>query len=141
MQQAGGFVMRLAVAALAALLALPAAAQQTSGTIVIESMMEGRKTITPDWAAINAEPLGSKGNPVRVHMPRGQHAYLSRLICANGATPQFRRVGNFGLGVYGTIIDGYDVDCAGTKHLVYMDMYHPDYIEPRAVPGFTIRAP
>jgi len=133
--------MRLVLALAAALLALPAVAQQTSGSIVIESVLEGRKTITPDWATINAVPLGEKGNPVRVHMPPGQHAYLSRLVCSNGAPPTFRRVGNFGVGVYGTVIDGYDVDCAGTKRLVYMDMYHPDYIERRPVPGFTIRAP
>ena len=133
--------MRFALTVLAALLSLPAAAQQTSGSIEIESPLEGRKTITPDWAAINAVPLGSKGNPVRVHTPNGQRTYLARLICPSGSPPAFRRVGNFGLGVYGTIIDGYDVDCAGTKSMVYMDMYHPDYIEKRAVPGFTIRAP
>lgn len=133
--------MRFALALAVALLALPAGAQQSSGSIVIESMMEGRKTITPDWAAINALPLGDKGNPVRVYMPPGQRAYLSRLVCAGGGTPVFSRVGSFGIGPYGTIVDGYDVDCAGTKRLVFMDMYHPEYVEPRAVPGFTIRAP
>lgn len=133
--------MRLALALVVTLLALPAAAQQTSGSIEIESVLDGRKTITPDWAAINAVPLGSKGNPVRVYRPTGQRVYLSRLACADGSTPQFQRVGSFGVGVYGTIIDGYDVDCAGKKQLVYMDMYHPDYIERRPVPGFTIRTP
>jgi hypothetical protein len=134
--------MRLALTLAAALLALPAAAQQTSGSIEIESVMEGgRKTITPDWAAINAVPLGGKGNPVRVYRPMGQRAYLSRLVCPGGASPVFQRVGSFGRGVYGTIIDGYDVDCSGTKHMVFMDMYHPDYVELRPVPGFTIRAP
>ena len=132
--------MRLALALAAALLTLPATAQQTSGSIEIQTF-EGRKTITPDWQAINALPLGDKGNPVRVNTPRGQHAYLSRLACPDGAPPTFRRVGNFGIGVYGTIIDGYDVDCAGTKRMVFMDMYHPEYVERRPVPGFTIREP
>ncbi len=118
-----------------------AAAQQTSGPIEIESMMEGKKTITPDWQAINAQKLGDRGNPVRVHRPPGQHAYLRRLICADGSSPAFRRVGSFGAGPYTTIIDGYEVDCAGTKSVVFMDMYHPGYIETRPVPGFTIRAP
>jgi hypothetical protein len=133
--------MRLALAALIASLAVWSAyAQQTSGSIEIQSF-EGRKTITPDWQAINALPLGDKGNPVRVLSPRGQYAYLSQLVCPDGATPAFRRVGNFGVGVYGTIIDGYDVNCAGRSSMVFMDMYHPDYVEQRPVPGFTIRTP
>ncbi len=132
--------MRFVLALAAALLALPAAAQQTSGSIEVQTF-EGRKTITPNWQAINALPLGDKGNPVRVHTPPGQRAYLSRLVCTGGGAPAFNRVGSFGIGPYGTIIDGYDVDCAGTKRMVFMDMYHPDYVEPRPVPGFTIRAP
>jgi hypothetical protein len=132
--------MRFVLALAAALLALPAAAQQTSGGIEVQTF-EGRKTITPDWQAINALPLGDKGNPVRVHTPPGQRAYLSRLVCTGGGTPVFSRVGSFGIGPYGTIVDGYDVDCAGAKRMVFMDMYHPGYVEPRAVPGFTIRAP
>jgi hypothetical protein len=133
--------MRLAhVAFIVSLAALPAYAQQTSGSIEVQTF-EGRKTITPDWAAINAVPLGDKGNPVRVSMPPGQHAYLSRLMCPSGGAPTFGRVGSFGVGPYGTIVDGYDVDCTGSKRLVYMDMYHPGYVERRAVPGFTIREP
>lgn len=133
--------MRLALVALiAALAVLPAQAQQTSGSIEIRTL-DGPKTITPDWQAINALPLGDKGNPVRVHTPNGQRAYLSRLACPDGATPTFSRVGSFGRGVYGTIIDGYDVNCAGKSSMVFMDMYHPDYVEKRAVPGFTIRTP
>ena len=59
--------MRLPLVLAAALLASPAIAQQTSGSIEIESVLEGRKTITPDWAAINAVPLGGKGNPRRIN--------------------------------------------------------------------------
>lgn len=132
--------MRLILALAVALLAVPATAQQTSGSIEIRTL-EGPKTITPDWQAINALPLGDKGNPVRVFRPIGQHTYLSRLVCPSGSSPVFQRVGSFGRGVYGTIIDGYDVDCAGTKRMVFMDMYHPDYVEHRPVPGFTIRTP
>lgn len=116
-------------------------AQEASGPIEIESMLEGRKTITPDWQAINAQPLGSRGNPVRVYRPLGQRDYLQRLVCPDGTTPVFRRVGSFGAGPYTTIIDGYDVDCGSTKSVVFMDMYHPGHVERRPVPGFTIRAP
>ena len=47
-----------------------------------------------------AYPLGDKANPVRTDSPRGQKAYLSRLNCANGATPTFGRVCSFGAGPY-----------------------------------------
>ena len=111
--------MRLVLAAMLIGAAGDAAAQQTSGPIQVEGM-EGRKTITPDWAAINARPLGSNGNPVRAHRPAGQRAYLSRLVCADGNPPaSFQRRGSFGPGPYSSIIDGYDVDCAGTKVDIY----------------------
>lgn len=127
----------------AASAAAAAAAPQSSGSIqVFDFMTPGeRRTVSPNWSAINAQPLGSRGNPVRTLMPQGQQAYLRRLICPDGATPTFRRIGNFGVGVYTTVIDGYEVRCGSTVYTVYMDMYHPNYIERRPIPGFTIRPP
>lgn len=87
------------------------------------------------------KPLGSAQNPVRADMPAGQRAYLSRLRCANGRGPAFERIGSFGAGPYGSIIDGYSVTCAGaspTETVVHMDMYHSGHVEAAAVPGFTI---
>ncbi len=92
-------------------------------------------------AAAAAHPLGTMNNPVRAHMPDGQRAYLRRLRCGNGRAPTFHRVGNFGLGVYRNIIDGYKVNCGDASPGevdVYMDMYHPRHVEDRPVPGFTI---
>lgn len=92
-------------------------------------------------AKAQAHPLGSQENPVRADMPQGQRAYLARLRCADGKRPQFERVGSFGVGVYGRIIDGYDVLCDGStpeKSMIFMDMYHPDHREAAAVAGFTI---
>jgi hypothetical protein len=86
-------------------------------------------------------PLGSRENPVRAAMPAGQHAYLRRLRCSDGRAPAFNRVGNFAPGVFGSIIDGYDVRCEGgepVRSLIFMDMYFPGYEEARPVPGFTI---
>ena len=86
-------------------------------------------------------PFGSKQNPVRAEMPEGQHAYLARLRCSDGRAPAFHRIGNYGLGVYGNIIDGYSVDCGSAapgKVEIVMDMYHRGYVEDRPVPGFTI---
>ena len=86
-------------------------------------------------------PLGAKENPARVNMPPGQRAYLARLRCSDGRAPVFERVGNFGPGVYGSIIDGYDVRCltgSPAQSMIYMDMYHPQHSETGAPPGFTI---
>lgn len=91
--------------------------------------------------AARAYPLGSRENPVRADAPMGQHRYLDRLRCTNGSAPTYDRVGNFGLGVFGTIIDGYAVECEGSgpaSTTIYMDMYHEGYSEPEAVPGFSI---
>ena len=87
--------------------------------------------------------LGSRENPVRVNMPKGQHAYLRRLRCADNAAPTFERIGSFGPGVFGSIIDGYRVLCAGGaepgERTIYMDMYHPDHVETAAPPGFAFK--
>jgi hypothetical protein len=85
-------------------------------------------------------PLGSDKNPVRVSGPSGQRAYLSTLRCADGNVPQFYRVGNFGVGAFGNIVDGYDVTCPGSspeKTMVMMDMYHNGRTESRTIAGFT----
>lgn len=89
-----------------------------------------------------AHPLGSEKNPVRADMPQGQRAYLNRLRCADGKRPTYERVGNFGVGVYERVIDGYEVLCEGSspeKTMIYMDMYHPGHQEPVAVAGFSIK--
>lgn len=86
-------------------------------------------------------PLGSSRNPVRADSPIGQRAYLARLRCSDGKPPRFERRGNVGPGVFGNIIDDYQVDCGAAapgQVSVRMDLYHPGYVETRAVPGFTI---
>jgi hypothetical protein len=96
-----------------------------------------------DDALTKAEksPLGSTDNPVRVFEPNGQRGYLGRLRCADGRRPDFNRTGNVGVGVFGNIIDLYEVNChsaAPGKVGIYMDMYFTGAGEQRAVPGFTI---
>jgi hypothetical protein len=105
-----------------------------------ESQVSGRG-LERRIEAASRHPLGSRENPVRAEMPPGQQAYLRRLRCSDGRPPQFSRIGNFGIGVYGNIVDGYRVSCGeaapGTVQ-VYMDMYHRGHVENRPVPGFTI---
>jgi len=95
--------------------------------------------LAPVNGALAQEPLGSKQNPVRSFMPAGEREYLMRLRCPGGVEPRFERVGSFGVGPFGGIIDGYDVHCAkeGTHHMVFMDMYHRGYREMAPPPGFT----
>ena len=82
--------------------------------------------------------FGSKTNPVRCNGPRGERAYLSRLRCADGKAPAFDRIGSYGKGPYGHILDGYNVKCEDKDAVtVFMDMYH-EHVEKEPVPGFTI---
>lgn len=89
-------------------------------------------------------PLGSKLNPVRADMPNGQRAYLARLRCANGTAPTYERIGNVGAGVFGSIIDQFDLRCqnsAPLRSIVFMDMYFAGHVETRPADGFKIAAP
>jgi len=86
-------------------------------------------------------PLGSRKNPVRADAPEGQREYLGRLRCTDGSTPDYRRSGNVGAGVYGYIIDVYVVDCGDVvpgQTEIYMDMYHGGYVEQEVVAGFVM---
>jgi hypothetical protein len=82
-------------------------------------------------------PLGAFLNPVRCDHLEGEWEYLQRLRCRDGKRPWFGRLGSFGSGIYGHIVDGYQVRCARKTQIIYMDLYFPDYRETAAVPGFT----
>lgn len=133
----------LAISTLAMAAAVPASVQAQD----FAELFGGRnapagKELEKLIAEAQAHPLGSKENPVRADMPAGQRAYLNRLRCADGARPSYSRVGSFGAGVYGRIIDGYEVLCKDStpeQSMIYMDMYHPGHKEAAAVAGFTIK--
>jgi hypothetical protein len=53
-------------------------------------------------------------------------------------------VGNLGSGVFGSIVDQYDVRCEGAhppRTIIVMDMYFKGYVEARAIDGFEIAPP
>jgi hypothetical protein len=86
-------------------------------------------------------PLGSERNPVRVDMPAGERAYLSRLRCSDNRAPRFDRDGDIGPGVFGSFVDRYTVRCPHAEPRdtkIYMDMYHPQHDETAAPPGFAL---
>lgn len=136
-------------------LAAPAFAESTGDpitedqpeTIRVKDLLAegGYREVKPNWQEINKHPLGSEGNPVRCDMPSGERLYLQRLRCPGGTHPNFDRKGSVGLGPYSAIMDVYNVECPAADKMepqsIYMDMYHPNYQEKRAVPGFTIDLP
>ena len=127
-----------------AVLALLAVALEGLGPRVAGQSFLVPKTLTEEEQATMAkEPLGSKANPVRCSFPDGEEEYLKRLRCPGGKPPKFKRMGSYGEGPYGTILDGYELNCTKPKRatVVYMDMYHEGFTEKRAVEGFEIVAP
>ena len=91
--------------------------------------------------AAAAHPLGSTANPVRVGGPEGEQAYIARLRCADGSTPQVGARGAGGVGAFGTIVDLYPIDCGAAapgKVALALDMYHEEHREDRPPPGFRI---
>lgn len=86
--------------------------------------------------------LGTEDNPVRCDSPNGEAAYIRRLRDPDGHPPTFMRMGSFGPGPYGNLLDGYElhsVKTPGVIHVdvIYMDMYHPGFVETRPVPGYS----
>lgn len=88
---------------------------------------------------VEQAPLGSTDNPVRCHNPNGERYYLARLVDPQGREIDYGRMGSFGAGPNGNILDGYAVTVGDKKLEVYMDMYHPGYYEERPIPGFYLR--
>jgi hypothetical protein len=118
---------------------------KSSDSIALEAMLSGQsatqgKELDKLIAEADKHPLGSDKNPVRVSGPAGQRAFLNSLRCEDGKVPAYFRVGNFGMGVFGNIVDGYEVTCANSapaKSMVVMDMYHSGRTESRTITGFT----
>lgn len=140
--------MRLPLVAIALFLAAPAIGQKPAGADDHAERILAELGMAPDPAELEAaieraasEPLGSARNPVRVGGPSGEHAYIARLRCADGAAPRVGQRVNDGIGAFGTIVDVYPLDCgdaAPGQVALVMDMYHSAHREDRAPPGFSI---
>jgi hypothetical protein len=138
--------MRKVIPAMVLALALAACAgAQSSEDDDVYGLLSGGRPRGTDIERIAAEaarhPLGSEQNPIRVNMPAGERAYLSRLRCSDGAPPRFERMGSGDASPYGSIVDLYAVRCASgepAESTIWMDMYHPQHDETAAPPGFTL---
>jgi len=84
-------------------------------------------------------PLGSFENPIRCDDPDGERFYLSRLVDPQGREIKFGRMGSYGVGPYGNILDGYFLTFGDQRVEVFMDMYHGGYYEDRPIEGFYLR--
>jgi hypothetical protein len=78
-----------------------------------------------------------KSNPIPVFFPMGETDYLSRLRCSCGMPFDYRRVGSFGPGPDGHVVDGFELTCGTGNHeiVLYMDMYHsgPSSLVPKGL--------
>jgi ankyrin repeat protein len=95
-------------------------------------------TFRNDASRTTTDSLGSFSNPVRCDGPEGEREYLNRLFAPDGTPVSFHRVGSFGAGPYGNLLDGYEVHAVQAQAMVYMDMYHSGHVEAAAVPGFNV---
>lgn len=113
----------------------------------LESIFSGqapRKNLSVgELAEMAKHPLGSAENPVKVQGVEGEYIYLARLRCPEDKPPVVERRGSAGtLSPYGSIMDIYEAVCdAPPAFVIFVDMYHPGYVEQAAVPGFAIVAP
>ena len=113
----------------------------------LESILSGqapRKNLSAgELAEMAKHPLGSAENPVKVQGVEGEYVYLALLRCPEDKPPVVDRRGSAGtLSPYGSIMDIYEAACdAPPAFTIFVDMYHPGYVEQAAVPGFTIVAP
>ena len=84
--------------------------------------------------------LGSKTNPVKCNGPSGEEEYLVSLRTEAGNEPvSFERLGNFEDPNSDKPLDGYKVTFGDSEMVIYFNMYHPDYVESRAIKGFKVK--
>ena len=67
-----------------------------------------------------------KSNPIPVRLPDGEAEYLQSLRCECGEKFGFSRIGSFGPGPDGHVVDGFDLVCESGNHRIklFLDMYH-----------------
>jgi hypothetical protein len=138
----------LPLLAAAALIAAPAAAQKLGARTSAPDEVLGQEAALDPLAeaeqiaaAAAAFPFGTEKNPVRVGGPEGARAYIARLRCADGSSPQVGSRSTGGVGPYGALTERYPLDCGGAapgRVVLAFDFYHEEHEETQAVPGFSL---
>lgn len=109
----------------------------------------------------------TRAQAIEVCEPKGERAYLARLVCPDQSHPEFERAGSVGPrnpppenmteeqamamlvgdrfaplaegAIDLHIVDGYTVQCGEDTSTLYLDMYHCDVPPPDKAPeGFTL---
>jgi hypothetical protein len=135
--------MRPPIFAIALILAIPAAAQAATPREMMEQFgaAPSEAEVARAVERARSEPLGSEANPVRVSGVEGEHAYIRRLRCADGNQPRVGQRANVGVGVFGSIVDVWPLDCgeaAPGRFNLALDMYHDNHEETQAPAGFSL---
>ena len=88
--------------------------------------------VNPKLSSTDPEYGYSKKKPIKVGTkdefggPSAERAYLNTLRDEAGKPVTFERLGSFGAGPDGNVLDGYEVQTStGRKLMLYIDMYHP----------------
>jgi hypothetical protein len=142
--------MRIPLVAFALFAAAPAFAQPAqprlgARTQSPDQMVGAMSRVSPEEemrqlaAAADAHPLGTAENPIRVGGPEGEHAYLGRLRCADGAQPRIGPRREAGAGAFGSVVGAYALTCGAETSQILFDIYHEEHVETRAPAGFTLR--
>ena len=119
----------------------PIGQRTTSPDTMLQGLAAGMSEEEAAIAAAQAHPLGTVDNPVRVGGPEGEQAYIARLRCGDGSAPRVGQPSTMGAGAFGSIVDGYPLDCGGAapgRFTIVMDKYHEEHREERAPAGFTL---
>ena len=88
--------------------------------------------VAPKLSSTDPEYGYSQKKPIKVGAkdefggPAAERAYLNTLRDEEGKPVIFKRLGSFGDGPDGNVLDGYEVQTStGRKLTLYIDMYHP----------------
>lgn len=120
---------------------LPPADSQSPNPAEFIDQINRRNPQDEELAMIRAAErhrLGTLDNPIRVGGPEGERAYLARLRCPDGSSPRIGVRADGGVGAYGSVTGAYDVACAAARSRLVFDIYHEEFAEDRAPPGFTL---
>ena len=80
----------------------------------------------PDYGHSKTKPI-MVGDKDDLKGPQAERDYLNTLRDEVGKPVRYQRIGSFGAGPDGHIIDGYNVETStGKKLILYIDMYHAE---------------
>lgn len=94
------------------------------GPLALVDMSDGPKVDSVDGSSGRFGYDAS--NPIPVGGRTEREKYLAGLHCPCGEAFQYRRIGSFGTGPDGHVVDGYFLSCCKGSHQIklYFDIYH-----------------